>query len=216
MKSLVENKIIISGSEITYVYVAKRNKNIYFRFKEDGILYISGPKSAEKNIEKLINQNQESILKLKQKIESKKDKPLTYLGNPINLIITDTKPALYDDVIYAKSKEDALNYLYKKSLSYFEKRVNVLKQDFNNLPNFKVKSRLMKTKWGVCNTGSMTVTLNQTLITKKPDLIDYVIVHELSHFKHMNHSAAFWEEVAKHYPNYKNARKELNQWSSNL
>ena len=68
----------------------------------------------------------------------------------------------------------------------------------------------MKTKWGVCNISSMTVTLNVTLITKREDLIDYVIIHELSHFKYMNHSAAFWDEVGRHYPDYKRARKELN------
>ena len=48
------------------------------------------------------------------------------------------------------------------------------------------------------------------LIHYKPELIDYVIVHELSHFKFMDHSSNFWNEVSKHYPNYKKARKELN------
>ena len=68
----------------------------------------------------------------------------------------------------------------------------------------------MKTRWGVCNKKSMTVTLNLELITKDVHLIDYVIVHELSHFKHMDHSKLFWEEVGMHYPYYKQARKELN------
>ena len=54
------------------------------------------------------------------------------------------------------------------------------------------------------------ITLNTELIKKDVHLIDYVIVHELSHFKHMDHSPAFWNEVAQHYPYYKEARKELN------
>ena len=210
MRYLVENKIILDDNVITYIIVPKRIKNIYFRFKEDGKLYISGPSRTQKNIEKLLLQNKESILKLYQKNALKKDKPITYLGHELNLIITNTKPALYGDVIYAESSEEALNYLYKQSLAYFEKRVEVLKQEFDNLPNFRVRARLMKTKWGVCNISSMTVTLNVTLITKREDLIDYVIIHELSHFKHMNHSAAFWDEVGRHYPDYKRARKELN------
>ena len=210
MRYLVENKIILDSAEITYIFVPKRIKNIYFRFKDDGKLYISGPSRIQKNIEKLLLQNKESILKLYQKNTLKKEKPITYLGRELSLIITNAKPALYDDVIYAESKDAALNYLYKQSLPYFEKRVDVLKQEFDNLPNFRVRTRLMKTKWGVCNISSMTVTLNVTLITKREDLIDYVIIHELSHFKHMNHSAAFWDEVGKHYPDYKRARKELN------
>ena len=68
----------------------------------------------------------------------------------------------------------------------------------------------MKSKWGVCNIKSMTVTLNTELITKDVHLIDYVIVHELCHFKHMNHSTFFWQEVSKYYPYYKEARRELN------
>ena len=114
------------------------------------------------------------------------------------------------DILQVPEKVPVSDYLYKQSLPYFEKRVDVLKQEFDNLPNFRVRTRLMKTKWGVCNISSMTVTLNVTLITKREDLIDYVIIHELSHFKHMNHSAAFWDEVGKHYPDYKRARKELN------
>lgn len=206
----MENKIILDDNVITYIFVPKRIKNIYFRFKDDGKLYISGPSRTQKNIEKLLLQNKESILKLYQKNALKKDKPITYLGRELSLIITNAKPALFEDVIYAESSEEALNYLYKQSLAYFEKRVEVLKQEFDNLPNFRVRARLMKTKWGVCNISSMTVTLNVTLITKREDLIDYVIIHELSHFKHMNHSAAFWDEVGRHYPDYKRARKELN------
>ena len=211
MRFLVENKIILGDNEITYVFVPKRIKNIYFRFKDDGVLYVSGTSKVEKNIQRLLNENRENILKLYKKNLKKMDKPITYLGREINLIVTNAKPALCGDVIYAESKEEALNYLYKLSLSYFEERVNILKQEFDNLPKFRVRARIMKTKWGVCNTGSMTITLNETLITKKEYLIDYVIIHELSHFKHMNHSAAFWSEVAKHYPDYKMARKELDQ-----
>ena len=207
----MENKIILDDEEITYVFVPKKIKNIYFRFKDDGILYVSGSSRVMKNIQKLLIENKDSILKLYEKNKAKVDKPITYLGKEINLIITNSKPALYEDVIYAASKEDALNYLYKLSLPYFEKRVDFLKNDFDNLPDFKVRARLMKTKWGVCNIRSMTVTLNVTLITKREDLIDYVIIHELSHFKHMNHSASFWSEVEKHYPDYKRARKELNE-----
>ena len=55
----------------------------------------------------------------------------------------------------------------------------------------------------------MTITINTELITKDVHLIDYVIIHELSHFKHMNHSKEFWQYVEKVYPYYKKARKEL-------
>ena len=72
-----------------------------------------------------------------------------------------------------------------------------------------IKVRSMKTRWGVCNKSSMTVTLNTELIHKDVSLIDYVLVHELCHFKYMDHSSSFWMEVEKYYPYYKLARKRL-------
>lgn len=52
---------------------------------------------------------------------TKKDKPITYLGKELDLIITNAKSALYDNVIYAESKDAALNYLYKQSLPYLKR-----------------------------------------------------------------------------------------------
>ena len=69
----------------------------------------------------------------------------------------------------------------------------------------------MTTRWGVCNIKSMTVTLNFELIKKDVSLIDYVIIHELCHFKYMNHSNDFWREVEKYYPYHKMARKMLRE-----
>ena len=69
----------------------------------------------------------------------------------------------------------------------------------------------MKSRWGVCNRGNNTITLNKQLIKKDISLLDYVIVHELCHFKYPNHSKYFWNEVAKYYPNYKLARKQLKE-----
>ena len=211
MRYLVENKIILDSAEITYIFVPKRIKNIYFRFKDDGKLYVSGPSRTQKNIEKLLLQNKESILKLYQKNALKKEKPITYLGRELSLIITNAKPALYDDVIYAESKDAALNYLYKQSLPYFQKRVDVLKQEFDNLPNFMVRTRLMKTKWGVCNIRNNNITLNSELYKYDITCLDYVIVHELSHFIYPNHSKNFWLQVSKYYPKYKDARKMLKE-----
>ena len=67
MRYLVENKIILDSAEITYIFVPKRIKNIYFRFKDDGKLYVSGPSRIQKNIERLLLQNKGNILKLYEK-----------------------------------------------------------------------------------------------------------------------------------------------------
>jgi predicted metal-dependent hydrolase len=69
----------------------------------------------------------------------------------------------------------------------------------------------MKTRWGVCNIKDKVITLNTELLKKDMSLIDYVIVHEISHLYHPNHSKNFWNLVSTHYPYYKVARKMLKE-----
>ena len=69
----------------------------------------------------------------------------------------------------------------------------------------------MTSRWGVCNIRSHNVTLNYHLLKYDICCLDYVIVHELSHFIHPNHSSDFWNLVGKYYPKYKNARKMLKE-----
>ena len=80
-----------------------------------------------------------------------------------------------------------------------------------NIPLFTLRIRKMKTRWGVCNYMKKIVTLNSELIKYDRDIIDYVIVHEFSHFTHHDHSSSFWNLVNIYYPEYKKARKELRE-----
>ena len=72
----------------------------------------------------------------------------------------------------------------------------------------------MKTRWGVCNVKTNRVTLNLELIKKDIKYLDYVIVHELSHLVYANHSKDFWNLVSVLVPNYKELRKELNNYEN--
>lgn len=65
-------------------------------------------------------------------------------------------------------------------------------------------------RWGSCD-QSKNITLSLFLVQLPDPLIDYVITHELAHTHHMNHSAAFWAEVAKNCPNYGVLRKNLKE-----
>ena len=75
------------------------------------------------------------------------------------------------------------------------------------VPNLKI--RKMRTRWGVCNTKNHNVTLNYNLYKYDIECLDYVIIHELSHFIFPNHSKNFWQQVSKYCPNYKEIRRKL-------
>ncbi|MDR0979730.1 MAG: M48 family metallopeptidase [Candidatus Nomurabacteria bacterium] len=69
----------------------------------------------------------------------------------------------------------------------------------------------MRTRWG-SRSSTGTISLNIGLARLPNHLIDYVIIHELCHILHMNHSAAFWREVAKHCPKYRACRQEMRNY----
>ena len=68
--------------------------------------------------------------------------------------------------------------------------------------------RQPKTRWGSC-TSKHDIMLNSALVLVDHDITRYVCVHELAHTRHFDHSPAFWAEVEKHDPHYKNQRKTL-------
>ena len=72
----------------------------------------------------------------------------------------------------------------------------------------RITIRAQKTRWGSCSNGG-NLNFNCLLMLSPPEIRDYVVIHELCHRKHMNHSPGFWREVAKHCPDYARHRKWL-------
>lgn len=69
----------------------------------------------------------------------------------------------------------------------------------------------MKTKWGGCNHRARRIRLNTELVKKPKDLLEYVVVHEMVHLLAPTHSARFVALLDEHYPNWREARAELNE-----
>ncbi|MHB8453355.1 MAG: M48 family metallopeptidase [Acidiferrobacterales bacterium] len=72
----------------------------------------------------------------------------------------------------------------------------------------RLSIRGQKTRWGSCSARG-TVSLNWRLMQAAPEIFDYVVVHELCHLLHPNHSLRFWGEVGRVLPDYQRLRQEL-------
>ena len=106
-------------------------------------------------------------------------------------------------------------YLKKLSLEIFsvllEDALNKTKPFFEIHPLLYIKH--YKSRWGCCVPKDNKIVLNQALIHVDLDLISFVILHELCHFKYLNHSKEFHQTLMQFAPNEKELRKRLNKFS---
>jgi predicted metal-dependent hydrolase len=72
----------------------------------------------------------------------------------------------------------------------------------------RVLVRAQKTRWASCS-GKQTVSINQNALFLPPQLVRYILIHELCHTVHLNHSPRFWALVAAHVPDYRDIRREM-------
>ena len=98
----------------------------------------------------------------------------------------------------------------KQALFFIRKRLEYLNKFYNC--NFKrISIRNQRTRWGSCSRKG-NLNFNYKLVFLPERFADYVIVHELCHIKEFNHSASFWDLVAKTVPDYKNIVRELRKF----
>ncbi len=79
----------------------------------------------------------------------------------------------------------------------------------------RITIRNQKTRWGSCSSKG-NLNFNCLLMLMPPEVIDYVVVHELCHRKEMNHSKAFWNEVEKVLPDYRTQVRWLKNEGNNI
>jgi len=72
----------------------------------------------------------------------------------------------------------------------------------------KVAIRRQRSRWGSCSARG-TISLNLCLLFQRPEVVDYLIIHELMHVKHMNHSQRFWAAVEEHCAEWRGLDREL-------
>ncbi len=203
-----------NGKKYEIIIEKKNNKNTYIRVKDDLKIYVSTSYLTPKfTIKSLIEDNKDSIYKMIDKMEKKQIKNSGYyfLGMKLNIIESNVKkPYLEYDNLYINNKEDIDKWFDKMTKKVFKERLDVIYNNFTLVvPYPKLVIRKMSTRWGVCNKNLEKVTLNYNLIHMDRKYLDYVIVHELSHFIHFDHSREFWKLVEENEPNYKQIRKEM-------
>lgn len=93
---------------------------------------------------------------------------------------------------------------------HIEERIAVFESLVSQKKHHRIRLKYVKSLWGSCTTTG-NLTFNLRLVHYPTEIIDYVVVHELSHLTHHNHSKVFWNLVRTHYPEVTEARRILKE-----
>jgi len=112
-----------------------------------------------------------------------------------------------NDLDSGQLRKKLITFYKTQAKDIIEKRVSYYASLMSVHPsNIKIGSA--KKRWASCSSTGRLI-FSWRLMAASPDAIDYVIVHELAHLKHMNHSYRFWNVVSTVMPDWKSRRKEL-------
>ena len=209
---------IYNNKKYDIVIEKKRTtKNTYLRVKDDMKIHITtNILTSNRFIEKFINDNYESVIRMIDRQDKKKEANtgFRYLGKKYDIVYTDTKKIILgENKVFLNKNIDIDKWYKKQAKEIFKEELDRLYDEYcYEIPYPNLRIRKMTSRWGVCNTKSKTITLNLELIKRDLKYLDYVIVHELSHFIEANHSSKFWQLVEDNYKDYKKVRREMKNF----
>lgn len=175
--------------------IRSNRKTVAIQVNSDLSVTVRAPRSvSEKDIEEILKKKEAWISKHIEKIKETKER---VEAEPTEKLTREKVIAL---------AEEALKVIPER-VEYFAKVIGVTYG--------KITIRNQKTRWGSCSSKG-NLNFNCLLMLAPSEVLDYVVVHELCHRKQMNHSKAFWLEVEKVLPDYKEVRKWLKEEGSQM
>lgn len=175
--------------------IRSKRKTVSIRVNSDLTVTVRAPKYASKReIERIVNEKKPWIIKHLKQMEEENIKKAA------------------EKVQYLTNTE--IQELAEKAMKYIPERTRYF-AEIIGVSYGRITIRNQKTRWGSCS-GKGNLNFNCLLMLTPCEIIDYVVVHELCHRKEMNHSKAFWLEVEKILPEYRQYVKWLKNEGSSI
>jgi len=182
LKREMKKEIIYEGRKIEYNLQYKNVKNINLRVKSGGIVNVSASKRVSQDtIDNFVKSNAKRILKAIEAFCQTENKE---------------KHKYFDE---AELKEHIIS-ICEKVYPYFERK---------GIKYPKIRFKKMVSQWGNCYPKKEILTFNINLMYAPLECVEYVVLHEFTHFLQANHSKKFYEELEKVCPDWKDCRKKL-------
>ena len=230
------NIINLANHELTYhVTYQKKRKSVQLKVFSSTHLEITAPSNfPQSNVEKILQEKSNWIIKKIDHLKSVATNPINksithgeqvlYLGDPHTLVFiveANAKPRIYaqDQQIFIHTPllnmnqtisliELLLKQWYwqnaqqqlKNQTTFWSKKIGVKPE--------QITIKEQKSRWGSCSSKG-NINYNWRIIMAPPEVLDYLVIHELCHLRVPNHSPLFWQEVARFSPNFKQQRTWL-------
>lgn len=216
-----EHQMMIGQQMVTYTVAFKKMKNIRMRVR-NGKLWISAPYHTSLHFieENIMRYHKQLLAQMKSYVPY-----AVYENHGYVMIFHQTYELVWRDMgvmkcqqhghrlyVYHRCIQQCVEqYLKQQLFDYIAQRIDVyLKKDFVMSPPI-IEIKKYQSRWGSCYYRENKVSFHLGLIHLEKDLIDYVIVHELSHFLQANHSALFYQEIQKRMPDFREREKRLKE-----
>lgn len=188
-----ERTVCAGGKKIKYILERKQVKNINLRVRPDGSVKVSAsPRIDTSYIDDFVLSKAEFVLKAMKRFEGTAEAERQF-----QMEMTKQKAGreslLEDPAVF----NEILDEVYPAFIPYGVKKP-------------KLRVRTMKSCWGSCLVNKGIITLNRKLLMKPRECIEYVMVHELCHFIHPNHSKEFYKFMEQFMPDWKERKGRLN------
>ena len=183
---------------VDYEIIRSRRKTCSLSLDQNGFLTVRVPLFVHNaEVIRLLTEKQfwiaSKLAEQKQRQEARPDLPVP--------AYTEAERA----AIEKRCRAAAADTISKRAAYYTAAFPDIIRGSYS-----RISIRDQKTRWGRCSSRG-TLSFNWRLMLAPPDILDYVIVHELCHLTHMNHSPAFWQCVEHILPDYKTRRKWLKE-----
>ena len=180
---LAELWISLDKEEIEVEIIRSKRRSMAIQIRTDGSVVVRVPMHAsDRAIKRFVSAHARWIADNRGQMFERRKK---LADNPYDIPAWESLSAA--DKKIAKQK-------IMEHVDYYARRMEI---DYGS-----ISMRNQKSRWGSCSSKG-NLNFNYRLAYLPEELLDYVVVHELAHRRHMDHSAAFWEEVETYYPAYK-------------
>ncbi len=215
---------------IPYQLIRSKRKSVAIIVTEQGTVEVRVPmKISQKQIQLFVNQHRDWICQTveKRKMAFQKKQQFTCQeGDTLPVLGREYPVKIGEQVCFTGQifqlpkgnflavRPQIIQEYRRIAKQFIPKRVAEISAQIGLYPS-AVKINSAKGRWGSCS-GKHSLNFSWRLIWASPETVDYVIIHELCHIRHHNHSPDFWSLVASFLPNYRELRENLKQISRRL